>query len=112
MWRPKMVLPIIHAYRTITAPTIKLLSSLLTEMFVTAIRIGAPALVSLIFVDITLSLMGRVAPKLQIFALSFPVKIGIALISFAALLSLSVPLWERMTHSIPSLLSRFFETVK
>ena len=97
---------------TITAPTIKLLSSLLTEMFVTAIRIGAPALVSLIFVDITLSLMGRVAPKLQIFALSFPVKIGIALISFAALLSLSVPLWERMTHSIPSLLSRFFETVK
>jgi flagellar biosynthetic protein FliR len=60
-----------------------------SEMFVAALQIAGPLIIVLFLADIGLGLLTRIAPALNAFSLSFPVKIGLTLmlggIAFAAL---------------------------
>ncbi|SOD71317.1 flagellar biosynthetic protein FliR [Jatrophihabitans sp. GAS493] len=74
---------------TISMP--KLSASLIhgvTNMFVGALQIAGPLLVVLFIADLGLGLLNRIAPQLNAFALSFPLKIGLtlSLIGFTFLL--------------------------
>lgn len=51
-----------------------------TAMFVSALQIAGPLLVVLFIADIALGLLNRIAPQLNAFSMSFPVKIGLTLV--------------------------------
>ncbi|KQO98248.1 flagellar biosynthetic protein FliR [Leifsonia sp. Leaf264] len=52
----------------------------LSGMFVGSIQVAGPLLIVLFLADLGLGLLTRVAPALQAFSMSFPVKIGLTLI--------------------------------
>jgi flagellar biosynthetic protein FliR len=49
----------------------------ITDLFVSALQIAAPLLVVLFIADLALGVLNRIAPQLNAFALSFPVKIAL-----------------------------------
>ena len=52
--------------------------------YVSALELAAPALVALLVTDIAFGLVSRVMPQLNIFAVGFPMKIGVAMLVVAA----------------------------
>jgi flagellar biosynthesis protein FliR len=59
--------------------------------FVAAMEIAGPVMAVLFLTEMTLGLLSRAAPSLNIFALAFPVRIGVALIATGISLPLVVP---------------------
>jgi len=53
-------------------------------IFVSALELAAPALLALLITDIAFGMVSRVMPQLNIFAVGFPMKIGVALLVVAA----------------------------
>jgi flagellar biosynthesis protein FliR len=51
-----------------------------SEMFVSALQIAGPLIVVLFIADIALGVLNRIAPQLNAFSMSFPVKIGLTLL--------------------------------
>ncbi len=51
----------------------------LTNMFVATLQIAGPILLVMFLADVTLGLMSRIAPAMNVFALGFPFKIGLTL---------------------------------
>jgi len=57
-----------------------------STIFVAALEIAAPALLALLITDIAFGLVSRVMPQLNVFAVGFPMKIGVALLVVIAAL--------------------------
>jgi flagellar biosynthesis protein FliR len=55
-------------------------------VFVSALELAAPALLALLITDIAFGMVSRVVPQLNIFAVGFPMKIGVAMLVVAAAL--------------------------
>jgi flagellar biosynthesis protein FliR len=53
-------------------------------VFVSALELAAPALVALLITDVAFGMVSRVMPQLNIFAVGFPMKIGVAMLVVAA----------------------------
>lgn len=51
-----------------------------TEMFLAALQIAGPLILVLFIADVGLGVLNRIAPQLNAFTMSFPVKIGLTLI--------------------------------
>jgi flagellar biosynthetic protein FliR len=51
----------------------------LSDMFVSALQIAAPLLVILFLADLGMGLLNRIAPQMNVFSLSFPLKIALTL---------------------------------
>jgi flagellar biosynthetic protein FliR len=51
-----------------------------TQMFIATLQIAGPLIVVLFMADIALGIMNRIAPQLNAFQLSFPIKIGLTLL--------------------------------
>jgi flagellar biosynthesis protein FliR len=58
----------------------QVVTSGLTDLFVGALQIAGPLLVVLFVADVALGLLNRIAPQLNAFAMSFPLKIGLTLL--------------------------------
>jgi flagellar biosynthesis protein FliR len=65
------------------------LSLLTGRLFYIAVQIAAPVLAALFIVQVTLGLLSRVAPQMNVFMISFPLNIAIGVL----LLSLSLPVF-------------------
>ncbi|GAB2476544.1 flagellar biosynthetic protein FliR [Jatrophihabitans fulvus] len=52
----------------------------MTELFVSALQIAGPLIVVLFIADLALGVLNRIAPQLNAFSMSFPVKIGLTLL--------------------------------
>ena len=52
----------------------------LTELFVDALQIAGPLIVVLFIADVALGVLNRIAPQLNAFSMSFPLKIGLTLL--------------------------------
>lgn len=59
-----------------------------SQAFVVVFKIAAPASVALFLVNVTLGLMARVAPQMNVFVVGFPLQIGVGLI----MLGIGIPL--------------------
>ncbi|MCE5271628.1 flagellar type III secretion system protein FliR [bacterium] len=57
------------------------------EVFVIALKMGAPVLVAMLLADVALGFIARTAPQINVFIIGFPVKVGLGLI----LLGISLP---------------------
>lgn len=51
-----------------------------TEMFIAALQIAGPLILVLFIADVGLGVLNRIAPQLNAFTMSFPVKIGLTLL--------------------------------
>ncbi len=60
------------------------------EIFATGLWIALPLLVMLIFVNLVLGLISRVAPQMNVFAIGFPITVGVGLVG----LFLTLPLLQ------------------
>ena len=67
--------------------TITLIAQFATSMFIVAIKIAAPVILSLFVANLALALLSRIAPQTNIFVLSFQVKVVVGLL----ILFVSVP---------------------
>lgn len=62
-----------------TAQLVELLVRLSANAIAAGVALTAPAIIVLLSVEITLAVMGRAAPQLQIMVLGFPIKIAVGL---------------------------------
>lgn len=59
-----------------------------TELFATALWIALPVIAMLMFANLALGIISRVAPQMNIFAIGFPVTLGVGLLGVAVMLPL------------------------
>ena len=53
-------------------------------IFASALEVAAPVLLALLITDVAFGMVSRVVPQLNVFAVGFPVKVGVALLVVAA----------------------------
>jgi flagellar biosynthesis protein FliR len=68
-----------------------LLTKNMGEFLIAAVEIAGPILACLFLAEITLGLLARAAPNLNVFALAFPLRVIIALVIVAVALPLIAP---------------------
>jgi flagellar biosynthetic protein FliR len=56
------------------------LTHAVTEMFVSALQIAGPLIIVLFVADVALGVLNRIAPQLNAFTMSFPIKVGLTLV--------------------------------
>jgi flagellar biosynthetic protein FliR len=66
------------------------------EMFVIAVKLGAPLMAVMLFTNVGLGIIARTVPQMNIFIVGFPLQIGIGLI----FLGLTAPLLVQMTQTL------------
>jgi len=74
------------------------------DMFVIAIRIGAPAIAALLFVSVAFGLITKLLPQMNIMIVAFPIKIVIGLFFFGISLNVLLRFMERYLEGLGSLL--------
>lgn len=86
----------------LTQVTMTTLVKLITTMFIIGVKIAAPVLISLFIANLALALLARAAPQINVFVLSFQVKIIVGLL----ILFLSVPLFVILIKSSLAIVER------
>lgn len=87
------------------APMVSSVSSAFGQMFVGAIELAAPAMLALLITDAAFGMVSRVVPQLNVFAVGFPMKIGVALLVVAGTLGyLGGWLTDQLMNSVGSAL--------
>lgn len=79
------------------------------NMFVVAIKIGAPVIIVLLLTSVSLGLMARTVPQMHVFIVAMPLKIAIGLLfiglSLPFMAALLSRLYQNMGHGIYSILT-------
>ncbi|MDX8398019.1 MAG: flagellar biosynthetic protein FliR [Mariprofundaceae bacterium] len=85
-----------------------ILNDAAAEMFVLALRLVAPVLLLLFFVNVALGLVSRAVPQIQVFFVSFPLSVGLGLFVFAmslpAIMSLTQDAFTSLGQQLPMML--------
>lgn len=71
-------------------PLIGHLTRMTAEVFVIALKLGAPLLAALFLADVALGFIARTAPQINVFIIGFPVKVGVGIL----LLGVSLPFFS------------------
>ena len=69
-------------------------------VFVTAVKMAAPVMVTLLLTDVSLGIVARTVPQMNIFIVGFPLKIGIGLLMLGASLPLAMQVFTRTLSEI------------
>ncbi len=80
----------------ITGSAVNLFVGLSGMVFVTAIKIGAPVIVSLFLADVVLGIMARMVPQVNVFFVGMPITIGIGVVLLIASLPFFVLVFGRL----------------
>ncbi len=67
------------------------LIALAGDLITTGVHLALPVLAALLLTDITLGLLARLAPQIQVFFLGLPLKLSVTLISLALTLGFLFP---------------------
>ena len=78
------------------------------RIFVTGFKIGAPIIVTLMFVEIALGMLSRMIPQINIFIEGVPLKILITVIMFSFSLGVIVPVIANMFKGMDGEILRLF----
>ncbi len=82
------------------------------DMFVIAIKIGAPAIAALLFTKVVFGLITKLIPQMNIMIVAFPVQIVIGLIFFGVCLNVIFRFMERYLGDLGSLLINTMNCLK
>lgn len=88
---------------TLKAGLLAEIMSLVAEMFVLAVKIGAPAIVALLFTSAGFGITAKFVPQMNILIAAFPVKIGVGLVFFGISLQIMGVVTRRFVDQFPSL---------
>ena len=67
---------------------------------ITAVKIGAPVMITLLLTDVALGIVARTVPQMNIFIVGFPLKIGVGLLMLGAALPLVMQVFGRSLTEI------------
>jgi flagellar biosynthesis protein FliR len=67
------------------------LTTMAAQLIVAGIRMALPVMTALIITDLSLGLLARIAPQVQIFFLGMPLKVGVSLVGLAMLFMVIMP---------------------
>lgn len=65
-------------------------------MFVIAVKLAAPVMVTMFLINVALSILSRVMPQMNLFAVVFPLKVGVGLLAFMTSLPLLVFVFKKL----------------
>lgn len=83
----------------LTGPAVNLFVSLSGMVFVTAIKIGAPVIVSLFLADVLLGIMARMVPQVNVFFVGMPITVGIGIVVLIASLPFFVLVFGKLLNT-------------
>ncbi len=83
------------------------LSDAMAQMFVLSLKIAAPIMILLTFVYIALGLVARAVPQVQVFFISFPLTVGLGLLTFALGMPAVIMLLHDAFSTLPQQLPLF-----
>ncbi len=72
--------PLNHSW---SFPALMDLTDAAARMFVLALKLAAPIMLMLTFIYVALGLLSRAVPQIQVFFISFPLTVGLGLLTFA-----------------------------
>ncbi len=78
---------------------------LTAEVFVIAIKLGAPVIAMLLLTQITLAFVARMLPRMNVFIVAFPLKIGLGLLGLALT-------WPLFLYVIDKVFNRFVQVLR
>ncbi len=82
------------------------LLALTANMVTAGIQIALPVMAALLLTDLTLGLMARVAPQVQVFFLGLPLKVAVSLVALGLLFSIVLPTLSNLFENLgPRMLS-------
>lgn len=76
-----------------------LLTGSIGMFFVAALEVAGPVLACLFLAELTMGLLARAAPNLNVFVLAFPVRVGVALVVVAIAVPLVAPAVENLVRA-------------
>lgn len=82
-----------------------------STIFVTAVQVVAPVIISLFLVNVSLAVVARAAPQINVFAVSFPLMISVGLLIIALVLSLVGGFVAEWTEGLSDSLLRWMATL-
>jgi len=81
------------------------------SVFVLAVKIASPILVSFFLVHLAEGIMARVIPQMQVFFVTYPLKIGIGIVMLMVTIPLYVYLIKNLLHSYEDKLYQLIQTM-
>ena len=87
------------------------LMTLVSAMFVLAVKLSAPVLAILLLSSFVLGILSRVFPQLNVFMLSFPVNIGLSLMVMGLTLNLLVTMLGREFNALGERFLHLFQVL-
>jgi len=88
-------------------PALTTLTDAAAMMFVLALKVAAPIMVLMTLIYVALGLLSRAVPQIQVFFVSFPLTVGLGLLTFALGMPASVYLISNAFSSLPGQLPLF-----
>ena len=90
------VIPLSEA--TIKESVVELLIKYSATVFIIAVKISAPILVSYFLIHIAEGILARIIPQMQVFFVTYPIKIGVGFLMMTMLVPLYVGLIKNLLH--------------
>jgi flagellar biosynthetic protein FliR len=81
------------------------MTGLMSDMFVIALKMGAPAILALLFTSAAFGITAKFVPQMNILIAAFPVKIAVGLAFFSLCLFAVELLTRAFLEQLPDLLS-------
>jgi len=91
--------------------SINLIIRVFIEYFGIALKIAIPIVLIIFITDLTLGLIGRTVPQLNLMILSFPIKILLGLATFCLALPIFLRVIENSFQGIPNAIQGFYKTI-
>ncbi|GIU85822.1 MAG: hypothetical protein KatS3mg009_0337 [Acidimicrobiia bacterium] len=82
-----------------SADVAALLTGSIGMFFVAALEVAGPVLACLFLAELTMGLLARAAPNLNVFVVAFPVRVGVALVVVAIAVPLVAPAVENLVRA-------------
>jgi flagellar biosynthesis protein FliR len=80
-------------------------SAAVGQLFIGAVELAAPAMLAVVITDVAFGMVSRVVPQLNVFAVGFPMKVGVSLLVVAGTLGfLGNWLTDQLMNSVGSAL--------
>jgi len=76
------------------------LARMTADLFVIALKMGAPILAALFLADVALGFIARTAPQINIFIIGFPVKVGLGIVLLGISLPFFVYVFTKLVHDM------------
>lgn len=79
-----------------------LLLQMTSQMILAGIQLSLPVLVALLLTDLSLGLLARITPQIQVYFLGLPVKLGISLLALGSAIVVLLPLVGNLYNDLGS----------